>query len=79
MEDATGVYRGYLKGPVASRLEFNCSMSKQAQAVFFEKVYNEQVVDCVTAIGGHRKGLHEIGSKRVLVPREQRRISPERR
>ena len=77
MEDATGVFRGYVKGPVASRLEFHCSMSKQDQGAFFEKIYSEQVVDCVTAIGGHRKGLHEIGSKRVLVPREQRRIRPE--
>ena len=76
MEDVRGKFVGYQKGAVSARLEFEYSYNERDLKEFFAHVYKDDVIDFVTAIGGWKKGLHEIGSKKVLVPHEQRRINP---
>jgi len=76
MKDSDGNFRDYRKGPASARLGFEYGMSKEAQEIFFAEIYRDKVIDFVTEIGGARKGLREIGGKKVLVPREQRRIEP---
>ena len=76
MVDGRGKFVGYQKGAVSGRLEFEYSYNERDMKEFFAHVYKDGVIDCVTAIGGWKKGLHEVGSKKVLVPYEQRRIKP---
>ena len=76
MKDSEGNFRDYRKGPASTRLGFDYDMSKNQQEKFFADIYRDKVIDCVTEIGGARRGLINIGGKKILVPREQRRISP---
>ena len=76
MKDSDGNFRDYRKGPASARLGFEYGMSKEAQEILFAEIYRDKVIDFVTEIGGARKGLREIGGRKVLVPREQRRITP---
>jgi len=76
MVDGRGKFVGYRKGAVSGRLEFEYSYNELDRKECFAHLYRDCVIDCVTAIGGWKKGLHEIGSKKVLVPYEQRRIKP---
>ena len=78
MKDSEGNFRDYRKGPASTRLGFEYGMSKEAQELFFAEIYRDKVIDFVTEIGGNKKGLQVFGGKKVLVPREQRRIPPKK-
>ena len=78
MKDSEGNFRDYRKGPASTRLGFDYDMSKNQQEKFFADIYRDKVIDCVTEIGGARRGLINVGGKKVLVPREQQRIRPQK-
>lgn len=76
MEDGRGKFVGYPKVAVSDRLDFEYSYTDGDRKEYFANVYRDDVIDFVTPIGGWGKGVHKIGSKKVLVPYEQRRIKP---
>ena len=78
MKDSRGYFVSYHKGAIATRLEYEYEMNARDTGHLFAKTYKENVVDMVTPIGGLAIGIHDIGGNKVLVPREQRRIEPEK-